>query len=270
MTLVNIEQSRWANLSNLNRVETYIGADPGTLVQLYNELLGDQELIKLANTQLDRGRSLGFRRGIFGKPNVNSVDWFGFERILAYVLVRFLQPSVVWETGVYYGGNSLFLLRALQKNGSGQLSSAELPATEVNQASGPPRHPWVLDSEDYDTSVLEPGCLVPPVLRDHWDLRLGSSLDLLPTFPRPCDMYLHDSDHSMEFLTAELSLAKPHLSERALMVVDDIDWSNAFISFCTAERLYPLFLTDNGKDALRVRLGVVSMENPYNGNAFIT
>ncbi len=267
---MDIDQSRWANASNLRRAEAYFNVEPGTFASLYSELIKDTGLIESANTQLDRGRSLGFRRGIFGKPNVDSVDWFGFERILSYVLVRYFRPRVVWETGVYYGGNSLFLLRALERNGIGQLTSAELPATEVVDSAEHPRHPWVLDSENYDTSVIEPGCLVPPELRENWDLRLGNSLSLLSEFPSPCDMYLHDSDHSMEFLTAELKMVRPRLSERAVILVDDIDWSNAFVAFCASERLYPLLLTDNGKDELRVRLGVVSNDHPNNGDPFIT
>ena len=267
---MDIDQSRWANASNLRRAEKYFDVEPGSFVSLYDELAGDAGLIEAANAQLDRGRSLGFRRGIFGKPNVDSVDWFGFERILTYVLVRYFRPNVVWETGVYYGGNSLFLLRALQRNGVGQLTSAELPATDVIDKSLHPRHPWVLDSEYYDTRAIEPGCLVPPGLRKDWDLRLGSSLDILPGFPGPCDLYLHDSDHSMNFLLTELQIVKPRLSEQAVVVVDDIDWSNAFMSFCSSERLYPLLFTDNGKDELRVRLGLAAMNNPNNGDPFIT
>lgn len=267
---MDINQSRWANASNLRRAEAYFEVEPGSFVALYNELVEDSGLIEAANAQLDRGRSLGFRRGIFGKPNVDSVDWFGFERILSYVLVRHFRPDVVWETGVYYGGNSLFLLRALQRNGVGQLTSAELPATEVVETADHSRHPWVMDSEDYDTSVIEPGCIVPPELRENWDLRLGSSLDLLSTFPTPCDVYLHDSDHSMEFLLAELALLQGRLSERAIVVVDDIDWSNAFYSFCVTQRLHPLLMTDNGKDELRVRLGVAALGNPLNGSPFFT
>ena len=267
---MDIDQSRWANASNLRRAETYFAVETGSFVSLYKELVGDSALIEAANAQLDRGRSLGFRRGIFGKPNVDSVDWFGFERILSYVLVRFFRPNVVWETGVYYGGNSLFLLRALQRNGVGKLTSAELPATEVGETVNLPRHPWVMDSEDYDTSIIEPGCLVPPELRENWDLRLGSSLELLPDFPSPCDMYLHDSDHSMEFLLAELALLEGRLSERAIVMVDDIDWSNAFYSFCVSQRLHPLLLTDNGKDELRVRLGVAALGNSRNAIRFFT
>lgn len=265
---MDIEQSNWANRSSIADVGEYFGLGAKAFMPLYEELLADTELVDLANTQFRTGRLKGFTRGIFGKPDVDSIDWFGFERILMYVLVRHFRPASVWETGVFYGGNSLFILRALQKNGSGQLISAELPATTVPR--GTKRHPWVLDSEDYDTTALEPGFLVPPVLRDLWDLRLGSSLDLIPDLPGPCDLYLHDSDHSMEFLRQELGLVSPRMAKDGIFVVDDIDWSNAFFEFAVRERLRPLLLTDNGKDELRVRTGVAWLGNPLNGDGSFT
>lgn len=265
---MDIDQSNWANRSSIADVGDYFGLTKDELVPLYEELLADSELVDMANEQFRIGRSKGFTRGIFGKPDVDSVDWFGFERILMYVLVRHFRPEIVWETGVYYGGNSLFILRALQKNGSGQLISAELPATAVPKEAK--RHPWVRDSEDYDTTALEPGFLVPPVLRELWDLRIGSSLDLIPTFPGPCDLYLHDSDHSMQFLQQELALVGPRMSADGVVVIDDIDWSNAFFEFVVNERLRPLLLTDNGKDELRVRTGVAWMANPLNRDSSFT
>lgn len=265
---MDIEQSNWANRCSIGLVSDHFGLKSPDLMALYDELLEDSELVDMANEQFGIGRSKGFTRGIFGKPDVDSVDWFGFERILMYVLVRHFRPAHVWETGVYYGGNSLFILRALQKNGAGELTSAELPATAV--PSGTPRHPWVRDSEDYDTSALEPGFLVPPVLRELWDLRIGSSLDLLPTFPGPCDLYLHDSDHSMRFLQQELGLVGPRMADDGIVVIDDIDWNNAFFEFAVQQRLRPLLLTDNGKDELRVRTGVAWMANPLNRDPSFT
>ena len=265
---MDIEQSNWANRSSIADVSDYFRLGNEALTPLYEELLADTELVSLANEQFGIGRSKGFTRGIFGKPDVDSVDWFGFERILMYVLVRHFRPQVVWETGVFYGGNSLFILRALQKNGSGTLVSAELPATDV--PADAKRHPWVRDSEDYDTTALEPGFLVPPVLREIWDLRLGSSLDLIPNFPGPCDLYLHDSDHSMQFLRKELALVGPRMAKGGIVVVDDIDWNNAFFEFAVEGRLHPLMLTDNGKDELRVRTGVAWMGHPLNNDESFT
>ena len=265
---MDIEQSNWANRSNLCAVGIFLGLQKDSLAHFYDELLSDDELVDLVNEQFAFGRSKGFDRGIFGKPDIDSVDWFGFERILMYVLVRQFRPRIVWETGVYYGGNSLFILRALQRNSDGVLVSAELPATEVSMEIN--RHPWVLDSEDYDTSVLEPGFLVPTSLRAPWDLRIGSSLELLPDFPGPCELFIHDSDHSMSFLGSELRIVQQRMSDNGMMVVDDIDWSNAFFEHCVNFRQRPLLLTDNGKDELRVRTGLIWMASPENGDPNFT
>lgn len=266
---MDILVSRWANESNLKRVEFFLGLEAGSLARAYQELIADEELIDLANSQMDEGRRLGFSKAIFSKPRVDGVDWFAFERILLYVLVRHFRPAFVWETGVYYGGNSLFILRALQRNGYGTLVSAELPATRVADP-GASRHPWVGETEDYDTEALPVGFLVPSALRENWDLRIGSSLELLPNFPGPCDLFIHDSDHSMDFLEAELSLIADQLSPDGLVVVDDIDWSNAFFSFASRNGFYPLLLTDNGKDDLRVRIGMVANGQRFNGIPAVT
>jgi len=265
---VDIKQSNWANRSSLKTVEDYFSLAPEALVKYYDELLQDYELVELVNEQFAYGRSKGFTKGIFGKPNIDSVDWFGFERILMYVLIRSFKPATIWETGVYYGGNSLFILRALQRNGEGSLISAEWPAIQIPRSMS--RHPWVSDSEDYETEILEPGFLVPPPLRKLWDLRIGSSLDLLPNFPGPCDLYLHDSDHSMQFLSDELKLVEGRMSPTGICVVDDIDWSNAFFEHCVQTRRRPLLLTDNGKDGLRVRTGLTWMACPQNGDRHFT
>jgi len=265
---VDINQSNWANRSSLKTVENYFSLTHGTLSQFYEELLQDKELVDLVNEQFAYGRSRGFAKGIFGKPDIDTIDWFGFERILVYVLVRSFKPATIWETGVYYGGNSLFILRALQRNGEGSLISAEWPASQIPQ--GVSRHPWVLDSEDYETEVLEPGFLVPSELRKFWDLRIGSSLDLLPDFPGPCDLYLHDSDHAMQFLSKELRLVQDRMSPTGICVVDDIDWSNAFFEHCVQTKQRPLLLTDNGKDELRVRTGLTWMASPQNGDPHFT
>jgi predicted O-methyltransferase YrrM len=58
-------------------------------------------------------------------PTIDSIDWFAFERILIYVLIRFLKPNRVLEMGVYYGGNTAFELNSLARNQGGKLVSID-------------------------------------------------------------------------------------------------------------------------------------------------
>ena len=167
------------------------------------------------------------------REQIDSVDWFAFERILLYVLVRHLRPTSCLETGVYYGGNTAFLLAALEQNCHGRLVSIDLPDSiirEGGQSTDHQRHPLVGDTELYDQH-LQPGFIVPARLKGRWELVLGDSLLEIPRRPELFDLYLHDSDHSMAFLRAELRLAYERLGNNATVVVDDIDWSNGFFEF---------------------------------------
>ena len=58
----------------------------------------------------------------------------------------------------------------------------------------------------------------------------------------------------------ELAVADEKMPPGSTFFVDDIGWSNGFFEFCVRNRYYPLFLTDNGKDGLKVRLGVIQTD----------
>ena len=117
---------------------------------------------------------------------------------------------------------------------------------------------------------MKPGFIVPDYLKAQWEFVEGDSLAEIPKRRETFDFYLHDSDHSMGFLSAELAAALPRLSSSAVIIADDIDWSNAFFSFCVEQQLSPLLLTDNGKDNLRVRAGLVKLDHPRNSVPAIT
>jgi hypothetical protein len=171
------------------------------------------------------------------------------------------------ETGVYYGGNSAFILNALHHNGAGTLISIDLPDSRIRQSgtASPDlaRHPLVGDSELYDER-LSPGFIIPDYLRSRWTFIEGNSLAIIPTLTATFDFYIHDSDHSFDFVARELDLARQRMSAAGTIVVDDINWSNAFFKFCVDNRYHPLCLTDNGKDDLNVRTGLVFLQHSDN------
>lgn len=268
---MDIADTRKCNLFNLEMLARHIDVPAGTLVGYYKELLEDDEFIRAINAQVASVREKwGFRKGIFTMESIPSVDWFAFERVLIYVLIRHFRPTQVLETGVYYGGNSAFALQAILRNGAGLLTSIDYPDSEIRvKGSSEPRHSLVGDTEIYERS-LRPGFMVPPSLTRNWNLIEGDSLKVIPELPYGFDFYLHDSDHSMPFLSKELSVASGKLTDRALVLVDDIDWSNAFFAYCVQHRLFPLLFTDNGKDNLRVRTGLVLRDHPRNGDPLFT
>ena len=270
---MDIQDTRKCNLWNLEKLAEFLGVDTAVLSGYYREILDDEKFLRGINERLQTvRRDHGFTKGIFRRDSVNSADWFAFERILIYVLVRYLKPAHCLETGVYYGGNTAFLLAALARNGSGRLVSIDLPNSAIVRNGGEAshaRHPLVGDSEFYEPT-MQPGFIVPDYLKAHWDFVEGDSLVEIPKRRETFGFYLHDSDHSMGFLSAELAAALPRLSPSAVIIADDIDWSNAFFSFCVEQQLSPLLMTDNGKDNLRVRAGLVKLDHPRNAVPAIT
>lgn len=263
---MDISDTRKCNLWNLERLANFLGAEPDVLKGYYREILDDAEFLAGVNSRLQTvRREHGFSKGIFRRERIESADWFAFERILIYILLRHLRPACCLETGVYYGGNTAFLLAALHRNRHGRLVSIDLPDASIRQdpsAVAHPRHPLVGDTEFYEG--LRPGFVVPSYLKERWELVEGDSLSVIPTRTETFDFYMHDSDHSMDFLRDEIAAAWSLLSRHAAVVVDDIDWSNGFFAFCVEKRLSPILFTDNGKDNLRVRTGLVKLDHARN------
>ena len=268
---MDIADTHKCNLFNLDMLARYLSAPPHVLLNYYQDLLDDQEFLNAINHRIVEIKGKwGFNKGIFGMATITSVDWFAFERILIYVLIRHIKPDRVLETGVYYGGNTAFALIALSHNKHGKMISIDFPDSEIRaKGTEQPRHSLVGDSELYDPT-LRPGFMVPSYLNERWTLIEGDSLKVIPSLDHIFDFYIHDSDHSMPFLSRELAAAWEKLSKNAVILVDDIDWSNAFFAFCVRMRLFPLLLTDNGKDNLRVRTGVISRAHQNNENDLFT
>ena len=270
---MDIADTRKCNLWNFEKLAVFLDVSPKVLDGYYQEILDDAKFLAGVNERLRTVRKdYGFTKGIFKRDSVDSADWFAFERILIYVLLRHLKPDHCLETGVYYGGNTVFMLAALARNDRGRLISIDLADSVIRQEADKTkhaRHPLVGDSELYDAS-LTAGFIVPAYLKERWHFIAGDSLAEIPKQTATFDFYMHDSDHSMDFLSAEIAATLPHLSPSAVLVIDDIDWSNAFFAFCADRRVSPILFTDNGKDNLRVRTGVVKLDHPRNQVAAIT
>lgn len=274
---MRIEETRQSNIYNLQAAAKYYNITPDVFTGYYNELLDDVQFLDGINKQITNARDQKkFTKGIFGGGEVNSLDWFAFQRIFLYVILRHLKPSYCLETGVYYGGNTAFILNALHKNGKGQLISIDLPDSKIKSLKQESlsevrhsRHPFVGDSEFYDNSI-SPGFIVPSYLTDRWQMIEGSSLDEIPKLDKKFDFYIHDSDHSHDFVVQEMTLAIEKMNENGTLLVDDINWSNAFFKVCVERNYFPLCLTDNGKLNLEVRTGLILLNHPYNKIQSIT
>jgi hypothetical protein len=266
---MQIEISRVNNSHSLESVEKFLDLNPGELIQYYEELRNDYQFLKDLSDSITINRNFKSEvPGLFERVPINNVDWFGFQRILLYCLVRKLKPEIVVETGVYYGGNSSFILAGLAKNDFGKLIAIDYPQSKMENLSLKSRHPWVGDSEIYSERYT-PGFMIPQNLLYRLELIISDSLSALPTINEKIDFFIHDSEHTLKHVLAEMELVWQKLSNKGILLVDDIDWSNGFFNFVVDHQLYPLLLTDNGKDNLRVRTGLILKEHRYNSSAYI-
>lgn len=138
---------------------------------------------------------------------------------VVYLLVRLLKPGQVLETGVANGASSFFILKAMERNSRGALTSIDIGAAK---------------GEGFVPGSREIGWLVPEKLRGRWALEIGSSRDrLIPALGRigKIDLFLHDSAHTCANMRFEYGAAWPFLSEGGCLVSDDIGFNEAFGEF---------------------------------------
>jgi len=267
---MEISESRINNGYAIASVEKWLDLDTGSLGKYYQELINDKQLLAtISDTIVENKNYKEDLPGLFNRTPIENVDWYGLQRILLYCFVRQLKPELVLETGVYYGGNSVFVLGALRKNKKGKLMAIDYPQNRMNEVALGLRHPWVGETEVY-TENYQPGFIIPELLRDRFELVIGDSLTVLPTISSKVDFFIHDSEHTLLHVLAELNLVWDKLSDEGIAFVDDIDWSNGFYSFTTTNSLYPLLLTDNGKDNLRIRTGLIKKSHRFNNLLGVT
>ena len=153
-----------------------------------------------------------------------------------YVIVRVLKPNLMVETGVANGKSSAYILRAIDKNGTGALFSIDKPEFQDDPAS-------INRGEALIPRNLESGWMVPDSLRSLWTLRLGDAAELLPVLRselKDIDIFFHDSLHTYDHMKFELALARDWVRTNGVILCDDIQYSDAFFE-ATAQENKPSF-----------------------------
>ena len=170
-----------------------------------------------------------------------------------WCLTRHLRPNNVVETGVAHGVTSRFILEALERNGSGRLSSIDLPPIETV---------W----------QKQVGLAVAERHARQWTYIKGSSRLRLPKLLfqiGQIDLFVHDSLHSERNVRFELDRAWANLRPGGAIVADDVDANWGFRSFtqtfsghqsiiCEAEPLHPDLRRFNKKGLF----GIILKESP--------
>ncbi len=163
-----------------------------------------------------------------------------FHGIVQYALVRLLKPKIVLETGGTPGNSSAFMLRAMDRNGQGELHTVDLPPSGPfgKQSDGDWLHAGLPEGQGS-------GWVVPDRLRVRHHQHLGDARVLLPqVFAQvpQVDVFTHDSDHSYTHMLWEFHTAWPHVRPGGVLMSDDVGKNTAFAEFASAQRL-PAYYT---------------------------
>lgn len=136
-----------------------------------------------------------------------------------YALTRLLKPEHIVEVGVSAGISSAYFLSALQRNRRGILHSIDLPEKQSGDKFSPKR--------DYDWALppgRETGWAVPSRLKRRWDLRLGSSSQILPMLTSElerADIFLYDVPYTRVSAIADFSNMNRIMGRGGVVCVDN-------------------------------------------------
>ena len=185
----------------------------------------------LSSELLEQAKEIYAMTNDFGKYKAGD-----FDILLLYCLVRQIKPEVVIETGICSGRSSSSILEAMKDNNRGTLYSIDLPrmfagggTSMVKSSDGTKEYHSTL-AEDAD----EPGWLVPAHLKKNWQKILGDSNVELPKLVSTLskiDIFYHDSDHTYETMTNEMTTAWPKIPNGGIMIVDDANCTSAYQEF---------------------------------------
>lgn len=146
----------------------------------------------------------------------------GGHYYLLYFLTRHFKPQTIVETGVAAGWSSQAILTALKNNSeNGKLYSSDFPYFRYK------------NPEQYV------GYVVDEDLKRHWHLFIDGDENNLPAMmaqiEQPIDLFHYDSDKSYEGRNFAYNTLFPRLSDKAVVIFDDIQDNLHFKDFVTAQ-----------------------------------
>lgn len=136
-----------------------------------------------------------------------------------YAMVRAAKPGHVVESGVDKGLGTAVLASALLRNAA-EGNPGRVTAIDINPEAG-----YLVATGELSTVV---------------DIVSGDSVATLAALDRPVDIFLHDSDHSVEHERRELAAVEPRLAPGGLLLTDNVTKTSVLSEF--AERTGRRFL----------------------------
>ncbi|MFI5305939.1 MAG: class I SAM-dependent methyltransferase [Polyangiales bacterium] len=148
------------------------------------------------------------------------------RRLGWYALVRATKPGVVVETGVDKGLGSCTLAAALLRNAEEGKPGAYF-GLDINPDAG------LLFRAPYDQAGR---------------ILYGDSLLTLRAFDRSIDLFVNDSDHSVEHEAREYQIVADKLTKRAFVIGDNAHTNTGLAEFAEASGRKFLFFKEQPKD----------------------
>lgn len=131
------------------------------------------------------------------------------RRIGWYAIVRAIRPAVVIETGVDKGLGSCLLAAALMRN-QNEGYPGKYYGTDINPKAG-----YLLQAP-YD---------------QFGKILYGDSIDSLKKLDTSIDLFINDSDHSMNYEMQEFETVASKLSPNAIVIGDNSHFSDKLVNF---------------------------------------
>lgn len=211
-----IPEKRWASIikQTLEEAKSVPGAD---------QVFERKQYVEDYLAKLEKENNAHYR------PGWVNVD----DAVFLYWVIRTLKPKVIVQTGVCNGLSSAFMMLALAKNGpDGTLHVVDMPPVYDSTDDI-----WKIKGKMYGVTIPEgktSGWLVPDIYKDRFEVLNGDAKVLLPELLErlgKCDMFYHDSDHTYDHMIFEFEESKKYLSERGVVVSDDIAWNASLWDF---------------------------------------
>jgi hypothetical protein len=155
----------------------------------------------------------------------DPVPRFG-RRIGWYALVRLLKPRVVVETGVDKGLGACVLTSALRRN-EAEGFPGEYFGTDIN-----PRAGYLLKDE-----FARPGRVL-----------VGDSIASLEKLDRTIDLFVNDSNHSVDYEAREYDTVAGKLSDNAVILGDNAHFTDRLLDFARATDRNFVFFKEEPRD----------------------
>jgi predicted O-methyltransferase YrrM len=212
------EAKKWAKLNTKYTTEEFCKLIDS---RLYHEILSD--IISIEKEASEKLSKLSIKLG------------GGGNYILLYFLIRKLIPNIVVETGVAAGWSSLVILRAFRKNGKGKLYSSDFPYLRLEN---PERYVGYLvkdeiNKKDWFLDIRGDDLAIPEILK-----KIGST---------NIDLIHYDSDKSYSGREKVLKTLLLNISNRTIIIFDDIQDNLHFKDFITITKKDYFILEFKGK-----------------------